>query len=119
MDLYGEGMGGPSNDDNDSGEKDQSQGGRILVLIFNGLQQYGVGCWCIKKILWPVIAEAFQNFILYQFAAGLLQEAVDWCKRVFYICLGYFGIGFFGLIGAIGSIQIMLWPYFIYLLISW
>ncbi|BGP37025.1 hypothetical protein JCM10450v2_000935 [Rhodotorula kratochvilovae] len=79
---------------------------------------YFVAAYVLREVIFPVLKDLFQNWFVYQFAKDLLADWIADVKLLFYGALVYIAIGVAGLLGAILQIQILLWIYAAYLLVS-
>ncbi|GAA6061721.1 hypothetical protein JCM10212_004953 [Sporobolomyces blumeae] len=67
----------------------------------------------LRRVAFPRLKDVFENFAAYQVIANAKIPVMDWIDQVklsFYFCLGYFAIGFAGLLGAVLEVQLFLWP---------
>ncbi|GAA6057404.1 hypothetical protein JCM3770_000749 [Rhodotorula araucariae] len=79
---------------------------------------YFIAAYVLREVIFPILKGLFENFVIYQFAHGILGEWIADVKVLFYGALLYIAIGVAGLAGAILQIQILLWVYAGYLLVS-
>ncbi|GAA5856413.1 hypothetical protein JCM8547_008733 [Rhodosporidiobolus lusitaniae] len=79
---------------------------------------YFAVAYVLREIVFPILKNAFENIIVYQFFHEILSGWIEDVKLLFYGALLYFAIGMAGLIGALCAIGLLLWPYAAYLVVG-
>ncbi|CEQ40454.1 SPOSA6832_02070, partial [Sporobolomyces salmonicolor] len=87
-----------------------------MDLYSQRLAEYFAFAYVLRKVVFPVLKSLFENFVVYPF---FHRPLATWITDMFYFCLAYTAIGLAGLIGALFEIQLLLWPYVVYLVVAW
>ncbi|GAA5937955.1 hypothetical protein JCM3775_002406 [Rhodotorula graminis] len=79
---------------------------------------YFAAAYVLRELVFPPLKDLFENFLVYQVLKDPLGTWIADVKVLFYGCMLYVAVGVAGLVGAILQIQILLWAYAIYLLVT-
>ncbi|GAA5991550.1 hypothetical protein JCM10908_005757 [Rhodotorula pacifica] len=80
--------------------------------------EYFAVAYAIRRGIFPILKGLFENVASYQVLHGPVHDWIDQLEYIFYACLVYVGIGVSGALGAILEIEILLWIYAIYLIVT-
>ncbi|GAA5879321.1 hypothetical protein JCM16303_003164 [Sporobolomyces ruberrimus] len=78
-------------------------------------------CYVLREIAFPVLKKIHENWLSYMVIKYSHIPVMDWIediKIMFQGALIYASIGLGGLLGALFEVQLLLWPYCVYLCVS-
>ncbi|GAA5834778.1 hypothetical protein JCM5353_000669 [Sporobolomyces roseus] len=94
-----------------------------IVVICSGFlaATYLVACYGLREVAFPVLKKLHEDWKTYTIINQSKIPVMDWINEIkvlFYGALVYAAIGLAGLLGALLEIQLFLWPYCAYLIVS-